>query len=233
MPNGAVTDLMVYDGLWEFFYNYHMGNTAEDIAKLYKISRQEQDEFALMSHQRARAAIASGATADEIVPVVMPQKKGDPIVFEVDERPMDTTLEKMAKMSPAFKKDGTVTAGNASGINDAAAAVVLMSAEKAKELGLKPLAKILGYEKGGVDPAYMGLGPIPATRKLFKKLRSDDQRHRPRGAKRGLCGPGPGLHEGAGDRQGEVQPAGRRRLHRPPHRLHGRPARLQPGHAAQ
>ena len=170
MPNGAVTDLMVYDGLWEFFYNYHMGNTAEDIAKLYKITRQEQDEFALMSHQRARAAIASGATADEIVPVVIPQKKGEPSVFKVDERPMDTTLEKMAKMAPAFKKDGTVTAGNASGINDAAAAVVLMSAEKAKELGLKPLAKIVGYEKGGVDPAYMGLGPIPATRKLFKKL---------------------------------------------------------------
>jgi acetyl-CoA C-acetyltransferase len=170
MPNGAVTDLMVYDGLWEFFYDYHMGNTAEDIAKLYKISRQEQDEFSLMSHQRARAAIASGATADEIVPVVIPQKKGDPVVFMVDERPMDTSLEKMAKMAPAFKKDGTITAGNASGINDAAAAVVLMSAEKAKELGLDPLAKIVGYEKGGVDPAYMGLGPIPATRKLFKKL---------------------------------------------------------------
>ena len=170
MPNGAVTDLMVYDGLWEVFYNYHMGMTAEDIAKLYKISREEQDKFSLMSHQKARAAIASGRTADEIVPVVIPQKKGEPIIFKVDERPMDTTLEKMAKMAPAFKKDGTVTAGSASGINDAAAAVVLMSAEKAKELGLKPLAKILGYEKGGVDPAFMGLGPIPATRKIFKKL---------------------------------------------------------------
>jgi len=170
MPNGAVTDLMVYDGLWEVFYNYHMGITAEEIAKLYKISREEQDKFSLMSHQKARAAIASGRTADEIVPVVIPQKKGEPVVFKVDERPMDTTLEKMAKMAPAFKKDGTVTAGSASGINDAAAAVVLMSAEKAKELGLKPLAKILGYEKGGVDPAYMGLGPIPATRKIFKKL---------------------------------------------------------------
>ncbi len=170
MPNGTVTDLMVYDGLWEFFYNYHMGETAENIAKLYNISRQEQDEFALMSHQRARAAIASGATADEIVPVVIPQKKGKPIVFTVDERPMDTSLEKMARLAPAFRKDGTVTAGNASGINDAAAAVVIMSAEKAKELGLSPLARIVGYEMGGMDPAYMGLGPIPATRKLFRKL---------------------------------------------------------------
>jgi len=108
--------------------------------------------------------------ADEIVPVVIPQRKGDPKVFAVDERPMDTSLEKMAKLSPVFKKDGTVTAGNASGINDGATAVVVMSADKAKELGLKPLAKIKGYASGGIDPAYMGLGPIPATRKVFKKL---------------------------------------------------------------
>jgi len=170
MPYGQLTDLMVHDGLWEIFNAYHMGFTAENIAEKYGISRQEQDELGYLSHKRARQAIAEGSTADEIVPVVIPQKKGDPIVFKVDERPMDTTLEKMAKLAPVFKKTGTVTAGNASGINDGACAVVIMSAEKAKELGLKPLAKIKGFASGGVDPAFMGLGPIPATRKLFKKL---------------------------------------------------------------
>jgi acetyl-CoA C-acetyltransferase len=170
MPAGQVTDLMVHDGLWEIFNKYHMGNTAEAIAEKYGISREEQDQLAFASHQRARAAIASGAVADEIAPVVIPQRKGDPKVFEVDERPMDTTLEKMAKLSPVFKKGGSVTAGNASGINDGAAAVVVMSAEKAKELGLKPMVKIKGFASGGLDPAYMGLGPIPAVRKVFKKL---------------------------------------------------------------
>jgi acetyl-CoA C-acetyltransferase len=170
MPFSQIVDLMVYDGLYEIFNGYHMGMTAENLAALYKISRQEQDVFSLRSHQRARAAIANGTFAEEIVPVVIPQKKGDPKVFAVDERPMDTTLEKMSKLPTVFKKDGTVTAANASGINDGAAAVVVMSAEKAKELGLKPLAKITGYASGGVDPAYMGLGPIPATRKLFKQL---------------------------------------------------------------
>ncbi len=170
MPYSQITDLMVYDGLYEIFNGYHMGMTAENIAALYKISRQEQDEFSLRSHQRARAAIASGAVADEIVDVVVPQKKGEPKVFKVDERPMDTSLEKMSKLAAVFKKDGTITAGNASGINDGAAAVVVMSADKAKELKLEVLAKIKGWASGGVDPAYMGLGPIPATRKLFKKL---------------------------------------------------------------
>jgi acetyl-CoA C-acetyltransferase len=170
MPHSQITDLMVYDGLYEIFNGYHMGVTAENIAALYKISRQQQDEFAFRSHRRARAASASGTVADEIVPVVIPQKKGDPKVFKVDERPMDTSLEKMSKLAAVFKKDGTVTAGNASGINDGAAAVLVMSAEKAKELKLQSLVKIKGFASGGVDPAYMGLGPIPATRKLFKKL---------------------------------------------------------------
>jgi acetyl-CoA C-acetyltransferase len=171
MPFGKITDVMVYDGLYEIFNGYHMGFTAENIAAKYGITRKEQDELALLSHQRARAAIANGTFAEEIVPVVIPQKKGEPTQFKVDERPMDTSMEKMAKLSPAFKKDGgTVTAGNSSGINDGAAAVVVMSAEKAKELGLNPLAKIKGFASGGVDPAYMGLGPIPATRKVFKKL---------------------------------------------------------------
>ena len=170
MPFGQIVDIMVFDGLQEVFYGYHMGLTAESIADAYKISREEQDKFALMSHQRALEATRSGRVSDEIVPVVIPQKKGDPIIVKTDERPMDTTLDKMAKMQPAFKKNGTVTAGNASGINDGSAAVVVMSAEKAKELGLKPLAKILGYDSGGVDPAYMGLGPIPSTLKVLKKL---------------------------------------------------------------
>ncbi|HOP35370.1 MAG TPA: acetyl-CoA C-acetyltransferase [Syntrophales bacterium] len=170
MPFGKVTDLMVHDGLWEIFNAYHMGFTAENIAEKYGISRQEQDELAYESHRRARAANASGAVADEIVPVVIPQRKGDPKVFKVDERPMDTTLEKMAKLAPVFKKTGTVTAGNASGINDGACAVVVASADKAKELGLKPMVKIKGFASGGVDPAFMGLGPIPAVKKVMKKL---------------------------------------------------------------
>jgi len=162
-------DLMVLDGIWEIFYGYHMGMTAENIAAKYGISREEQDKFGLLSHQRARKAIKDGLFKEETVPVVIPQKKGDPIIFDTDERPMDTTLEKMAKLAPAFKKDGTVTAGNASGINDAASAVVLMSREKAKELGIKPMGRIISWANGGVDPAYMGLGPIPAIRKALKK----------------------------------------------------------------
>jgi acetyl-CoA C-acetyltransferase len=165
---GELIDLMVYDGLWEIFYGYHMGNTAENIAKLYGISREEQDKLGLMSHQRARKAITDGIFAQEIVPVPIPQRKGDPIMFDTDERPMDTSLEKMAKLPAVFKKDGTVTAGNASGINDAAAAVVMMSKEKAKELGLTPLVTIKAFASGGVDPAYMGLGPIPAVKKVLK-----------------------------------------------------------------
>jgi acetyl-CoA C-acetyltransferase len=166
---GEAMDLMVYDGLWEIFYGYHMGLTAENIAETYKISRQEQDELGLLSHQRARAAITQGLFKQEIVPVVIPQKKGEAVVFDTDERPMDTSLEKMAKLPPAFKKDGTVTAGNASGINDAAAAVVLMSKDKAKELKLEPSGVIKSYASGGVDPAYMGLGPIPAVKKALER----------------------------------------------------------------
>ncbi|NQU04409.1 MAG: acetyl-CoA C-acetyltransferase [Syntrophaceae bacterium] len=170
MPFGKIVDIMVHDGLYETFNQYHMGFTAENIAEKYGISRKEQDELGLLSHKRAMAAITSGAVADEIVPVSVLQRKGDPLIFEIDERPMETTMEKMAKLRPAFKKDGTVTAGNASGINDAACAVVIMSADRAKELGLEPLAKIKGFATGGVDPAYMGLGPIPATRKALNKL---------------------------------------------------------------
>jgi acetyl-CoA C-acetyltransferase len=164
---GDVLDLMVFDGLWEIFYGYHMGNTAEAIASLYDISRQEQDELGVLSHNRARLAIKEGLFAQEIAPVIVKTRKGDTAV-DVDERPMDTDMEKMSKLKPAFKKDGTVTAGNASGINDAAAAVLLMSADKAKELSLEPIVKIKAFASGGVDPAYMGLGPVPAVRKVLK-----------------------------------------------------------------
>jgi acetyl-CoA C-acetyltransferase len=163
---GDVLDLMVFDGLWEIFYGYHMGLTAEAIASLYDISRQEQDELGVLSHTRARSAIVEGLFAKEIAPVVIKTRKGE-TVFDADERPMDTSMEKMGKLRPAFKKDGTVTAGNASGINDAAAAVLLMSAAKAKALSLEPIVKIKAFASGGVDPAYMGLGPIPAIRKAL------------------------------------------------------------------
>jgi acetyl-CoA C-acetyltransferase len=169
MFNSEMVDLMVLDGVWEIFYGYHMGLTAENIAAKFGITRQEQDEFGLVSHQRARQAIKEGWCKPEIVPVLIPQKKGEPVIFEIDERPMDTSLEKMAKLATAFKKDGTVTAGNASGLNDAAAAVVLMSREKSKELGIKPMGRIVSHAGGGVDPAYMGLGPVPAVKKALKR----------------------------------------------------------------
>jgi len=169
MFNQEMIDLMVFDGLFEIFYGYHMGLTAENIAEKFGISRKDQDELGLLSHQRARAAIKNGSFKEEIVPVVIPQKKGEPIIFDIDERPMDTSLEKMAKLPTAFKPGGTVTAGNASGINDAAAAVLLMSKESAKALNLEPLGTIRSYAAGGVDPAFMGLGPIPAVRKALKK----------------------------------------------------------------
>jgi acetyl-CoA C-acetyltransferase len=170
MFDKSMVDLMVHDGLWEIFYGYHMGVTAENIAKTYGISREEQDKLGLLSHQRARRAIEDGIFAEEIVTVEVPQRKKDPLQFNTDERPMDTSLEKMGKLPPAFiKKDGTVTAGNASGINDASAALVVMSRTKADALGLKPLARIVGYASGGVDPAYMGLGPIPSVRKVLAK----------------------------------------------------------------
>ena len=170
MGDAGLVDMMILDGIFEIFYGYHMGITAENIAEKYQISRLEQDELGAMSHARAMKAIADGKFKEEIVPVIIPQRKGDPIVFDADERPMDTSVEKMSKLRPAFKKDGTVTAGNASGINDAAASLLLMSEDKAKEMGLKPLAKIKGSMFAGVDPAYMGLGPVPAVRKILKKL---------------------------------------------------------------
>ncbi|MDK2807025.1 MAG: acetyl-CoA C-acetyltransferase [Thermoanaerobacterium sp.] len=170
MNNGQLVDEMVYDGLTDVFNQYHMGITAENVAEKYNITREEQDEFAYRSQKFASEAISSGKFEDEIVPVTIPQKKGDPIEFKIDEHVRaNTTIEALAKLKPAFKKDGTVTAGNASGINDAAAAVVVMSKEKAEELGIKPLATIKSFGYAGVDPSIMGIGPVYATRKALEK----------------------------------------------------------------
>jgi len=168
MGPGTLVDCMIKDALWEAFNNYHMGITAENVNEQYGITREEQDAFGLRSQERALAAIAAGKFKDEIVPVVIKSKKGD-IVFDTDEYPKATSAEKMAGLKPAFKKDGSVTAANASGINDGAAAFVVMSKEKADELGLKPLAKIVSYASGGVDPKIMGVGPVPASKKALAK----------------------------------------------------------------
>ncbi|HRC81957.1 MAG TPA: acetyl-CoA C-acetyltransferase [Sedimentibacter sp.] len=170
MGDGALVDTMVADGLTDIFNNYHMGITAENIAEQWNISREEQDEFAVRSQNRAEAAIKQGRFKDEIVPVEIPQKRGDPLVIDTDEYPrFGTTIEALARLKPAFKKDGTVTAGNASGINDGAAAVLVMSKEKADELGLKPLVTIVSYASAGVDPKIMGYGPVPASKKALEK----------------------------------------------------------------
>ncbi len=168
MVKGDFIDGMVYDGLWEIFNGYHMGITAENVAEQYGLTREEQDAFGYASQVRAAEAIASGRFKDEIVPVVIKGKKGDK-VFDTDEHPRLSSTEAMAKLGTAFKKGGTVTAGNASGINDGAAAMIVMSKEKADELGIKPMAKIVSYASGGVDPSVMGLGPIPATKKALEK----------------------------------------------------------------
>ena len=167
MFNTELVDGMVYDGLWEIFYNYHMGLTSENMAEKFGITREEQDRLALTSYQRALAAIRDGTFKPEIVPVEVREKK-EVRLFDTDEHPRETSIEALAKLPPVFKKDGAVTAGNASGITDAAAALVVMSAEKARELGLKPMATIKSYASGGVDPAYMGLGAVPATKKVLK-----------------------------------------------------------------
>jgi acetyl-CoA C-acetyltransferase len=170
MGDWQMTDTMIKDGLWCAFNDYHMGITAENVADRYEISRDEQDTFALRSQNLAEEAQAAGRFQEEIVPVEIPQRKGDPIVFQDDEFiRKGATIEGIQKVRPAFKKDGSVTAANASGINDGAAAVVVMSASKAKELGLTPLATVKAYASAGVDPAIMGTGPIPSTQKCLEK----------------------------------------------------------------
>lgn len=170
MPKEEIVDGMVYDGLWDIFNDYHMGVTAENLAEAYNISREEQDQFAYKSQVKYKAAMEEGKFKNEIVPVMIPQRRADPIPFEIDEHPKgNTTIEGLSKLRPAFKKDGTVTAGNASGINDGAAAVLVTSDEKSKELGLKPVASIISYAVAGVDPSIMGIGPVPAIQKALDK----------------------------------------------------------------
>ena len=169
MGDGKLVDTMIKDALWDAFNDYHMGVTAENIAKDWNLTREMQDEFALNSQLKAEKAIKEGKFVDEIVPVVIPQRKGEPKVFDQDEFPrFGATIEGMAKLKPAFIKSGTVTAANASGINDGAAAFVVMSAEKANELGLKPMAKILSYGSKGLEPSIMGYGPFHATKKALE-----------------------------------------------------------------
>jgi len=170
MPKDEIVDGMVYDGLWDIFNDYHMGVTAENLAEAYNISREEQDQFAYSSQVKYKAAMEEDKFKNEIVPVMIPQRRADPIPFEIDEHPKgNTTIEGLSKLRPAFKKDGTVTAGNASGINDGAAAVLVTSDEKSKELGLKPVASIISYAVAGVDPSIMGIGPVPAIQKALDK----------------------------------------------------------------
>ena len=170
MGDWKMVDTMIVDGLWDAFNQCHMGVTAENIAKKYDFSRELQDNFAADSQQKTEAAQAAGRFDDEIVPVEIPQRKGDPVVFSKDEFPRaGTTADKLAKLRPAFDNEGTVTAGNASGINDGAAAVIVMSESKAKQLGLQPLARIVAFASAGVDPAIMGTGPIPASTKCLEK----------------------------------------------------------------
>ncbi|EJM69040.1 acetyl-CoA acetyltransferase [Pseudomonas sp. GM49] len=170
MGHAQIVDTMISDGLWDAFNDYHMGITAENLAEKYSLTREQQDAFAAASQQKAVAAIEAGRFVDEITPILIPQRKGDPLSFATDEQPRaGTTAESLGKLKPAFKKDGSVTAGNASSLNDGAAAVILMSAEKAKALGLPVLAKIAAYANAGVDPAIMGIGPVSATRRCLDK----------------------------------------------------------------
>jgi acetyl-CoA C-acetyltransferase len=170
MGDAKLVDSMIVDGLWDVYNQYHMGTTAENVAKKYEISRAQQDEFAVKSQNKAEAAQKAGRFKDEIVPVMIPQRKGDPVAFATDEFvKTGTTLDSISGLRPAFAKDGSVTAANASGINDGAAAVIVMSAERAKQLGYKPLAKIKAFASSGVDPSIMGMGPVPASRRALEK----------------------------------------------------------------
>ena len=170
MGHGQLVDSMISDGLWDAFNDYHMGITAENLVDKYAISREDQDAFAAASQQKAIAAIETGRFADEITPILIPQRKGEPVAFATDEQPRaGTTADALGKLKPAFKKDGSVTAGNASSLNDGAAAVLLMSAGKAQALGLPVLARIKAYANAGVDPAIMGIGPVSATRRSLEK----------------------------------------------------------------
>jgi acetyl-CoA C-acetyltransferase len=178
MGHGKLLDLMIWDGLWDVYNDFHMGNTGELVAEKYGISRREQDEYALQSYQRALQAIAAGKFKKEIVPVEVPQRKGErsrqdrsTFLFDTDEEPRETSLEQLAQLKPAFKENGTITAGNAPGISDGAAAVVVTSREKAEELGIRPLASIVGYATGGLAPEWVMMAPVVAVKKVLEKTR--------------------------------------------------------------
>lgn len=171
LNDGAIVDTMVFDGLWDFYNNFHMGNTAELVAETYNVSRQEMDEYSVESHRKAVEAHVKGKFKDEMMTVEIPQKKGDPVRIDRDEGPRpDSSLEGLAKLKPAFKKDGTITAGNASQISDGAAAMVLLSERKAKELGVKPIARVTGYATGGMKPEWVMMTPTVAIPKLLQKI---------------------------------------------------------------
>jgi acetyl-CoA C-acetyltransferase len=170
MGDAKLVDTMIVDGLWDVYNQYHMGTTAENVAKKYEVSRGEQDRFAVASQNKAEAAQKAGRFKDEIVPVMVPQRKGESVAFDQDEFiKAGTTLESISGLRPAFAKDGSVTAANASGINDGAAALLVMSADRARALGRKPIARIKAYASSGVDPAYMGMGPVPASKRCLEK----------------------------------------------------------------
>jgi acetyl-CoA C-acetyltransferase len=170
MGDAKLVDTMIVDGLWDVYNQYHMGTTAENVAKQYNVSRAKQDEFAVASQNKAEAAQKAGRFDDEIVPVMLPQRKGDPVAFKADEFiKIGTTLDSIAGLRPAFAKDGTVTAANASGLNDGAAAVLVMTAERAQKLGITPMARIKSFATTGLDPAIMGMGPVPASRRALER----------------------------------------------------------------
>jgi len=171
LGNGTIVDSMIHDGLWDAYENYHMGNTGENVAEKYRVSRERQDEFALSSHRKAVAAIKAGKFRDEIFPVPIPQRKGNPVVFDTDESPRpDASIEALRALKPAFKKDGTVTAGNAPGVNDGAAALVVTSADRAAALKTTPIARIIGNAVSGIEPAMVMMAPVKAVRKLVEKI---------------------------------------------------------------
>jgi len=171
LGNGTIVDSMIHDGLWDVYENYHMGNTGENVAEKYRVSRERQDEFALSSHRKAVAAIKAGKFRDEILPVPIPQRKDDPLVFDTDESPRpDASIEALRALKPAFKKDGTVTAGNAPGVNDGAAALVVTSADRAAALKTTPIARIIGNAVSGIEPAMVMMAPVKAVRKLVEKI---------------------------------------------------------------
>ena len=231
MGDAKLVDSMILDGLWDVYNQYHMGVTAENVAKKYGVTREEQDAFAAASQQKAEAAQKAGRFKDEIIPLEIPQRKGPAVVFDTDEYPKaGTTAEKLAGLKPAFDKAGTVTAGNASGINDGAAAVIMMSAKKAQELGLKPLVRIAAYASAGVDPKIMGMGPVPASQARACRRRAGRKDSTgPDGDQRGVRRPGDRGEQGDGLGHDEDQRQRRRDRDRAPDRRVGLP---HPGDAA-